>query len=262
MFQKGFKHADGLCSTGLAFGTDTPIVVRLTGDLEYLVVEHFKGQGQSPEEIKVSLSMHDSWYGIIDGAHSNEAIKKLCTDYVEWHGFKWLVTILKGGQSLDRYRQLSRAQNSRHSSRFYIELTLFDELNNLRMEYENLLRMQSKPSHIQVARTYFGTEEVSNSRKFLASMAVRLPRTTINEIGSIMNLEMPEECLKHDSFDSYGAKNVQEMLSTVDCRIFRKFLTLHSLRMSTVFMNASNETELIAQCNALHRAKDICLLNG
>lgn len=219
LFLKGYKHADGICSTGLSFGTDTPIVVQLTGDLEYLLLEHFKNDGKSDEEIAECISMHDTWYGIIDGGHANEAIKNLCTDRPEWKGFKWLVTILKGGHSLERYRQLSRAQNSRHSPRFYVELTLFDELNNLRLEYENLLPLQSIPSHIQVARTFFGSHNVSNTRKFLASMAVRLPKETLRELGVIMNMEMPDQCLKHDCFDSCGATTVQDFLATVDCRI-------------------------------------------
>ncbi len=262
LFSKGYKHVDDICPTGLAFGTDTPLVVELTGDLKFLLVDHFKEQGKSDDEIEEAISTHDSWYGIIDGAHSNEAIKKLCNDKPEWKGFKWLVTVLRGGYSLDRYRQLARAQNSRHSPRFYVELTFFDEINNLRLEYDYLVRCQSKPSQIQVARSYFGTEDVSNTRKFLASMAVRLPKRVINELGNIMNKEMPEECLRHDNFDSCGATTVDGLLSATDCRIFTKFVTLHSLRMSTVFMNASSDTEVEAQCNTLHRAKEHFLLNG
>ena len=138
-----------------------------------------------------------------------------------------------------------------------MQLTLFDEINNLRIEYENMLQMQLKPSQVEVARKYFGTEHVSNTRKFLASMALRLPASTIQELGVIMNMEVPQECLNHESFDSCGAKTATEILSTTDCRIFKSFLTLHSFRMSTRFMNASTESEVQAQHNTLHRA---CLL--
>ena len=238
------------------------MVVELSGALEYLIAEHFKQEGLNDSEIEEVISRHDRWYGIIDGGHSNEAVKHLCVNLEEWKNFKWFVTILSGGHSLERYRQLSRAQNSRHSPRFYVELTFFDELNNLRIEYDNLIRLQSKPSHVQVARKYFGTENVSNTRKFLASMAIRLPQCTLNELGVIVNQDMPEECLKHDFFDSCGATSSDEIMATVDCRIFRKFVSLHSLRISTIFMNAAEPIEVRAQGNTLHRAKEYCLLNG
>jgi len=32
--------------------------------------------------------------------------------------------------------------------------------------------------------------------------------------------------------------------------------------MSTAFMNASRNIEIMAQCNTLHRAKEFCMLNG
>ena len=69
-------------------------------------------------------------------------------------------------------------------------------------------------------------------------MAVRLPFETLQTLGKIMNMEAPNECLKHDSFDSNGAKTADEALSIVDCRIYKGFVTLHSLRMSTLFMTA------------------------
>ena len=262
LFSRGYNHPDDLCSVGLSFGTDTPMVVELTGDLSYLLDDHFKNEGLSPQQIEEAISAHDKWYGIIDGGHSNEAVKKLSTMDPRWKGFEWLVTVLNGGHSLNRYRQLARAQNSRHSPRFYVQMTFFDQINNLRLEYDNLTRLQMKPSQIQLARTYFGTTEVSNTRKHLASMAVRLPKRTLDELGVIINEERPADCLKHDSFDCRGATTTEGLQSVEDCRIFRNFITLHSLRMSTIFMNASTDDEIEAQLHTLHRAKEYSLLNG
>jgi len=262
LFRQKYEHVDDIPSLGLTFGTDTPIVVELKGNLRHHLYDHFREQGLSDEEIEVEVSKHDKWYGIIDGGHSNAAVIKLCTSFPEWRGFKWFVTLLAGGYSVDRYRQLARAQNGRHSPRFFIELTLFDQLNNLKIEYDNIRRHQSEPTQVQVARSYFGTHTVSNTCKFLSALAYRLPSCTLHELGLIMNLEKPEDCLKHESFDSCGATTADEVMSTTDCRMFRSFVTLHTLRMATAFMNAKGDAAVRAQINTLHRAKELFMLNG
>ena len=93
-------------------------------------------------------------------------------------------------------------------------------------------------------------------------MALRLDKQTIHELGLIMNEERPSECLQHDCFNSRGATTADSLQTITDCRIFRAFVTLHSLRMSTIFMNASTDDEVRAQKYTLHRAKEHFLLNG
>ncbi len=262
LFLEDNTTSDDVCGTGLTFGTNSPIVVELSGAFQQHLVERFKEQQLNEDQILEAINRFDKWYGIIDGAHANEAVKQLSSTSPSWKGFEWFVTVLAGGHPLERYRQLARAQNSRHSLRHYVEFTLYDELYNLRLEYENLLRLQKKPTQIHVARAYFGSNFVSSTRKYMASMALRLSSETITTLGKIMNIEAPNECLRHECFDSNGAKSVEEAISLVDCRIYKKFVCLHSLRMSTMFMTAKTPAEQKAQIYTLYRAKEYCLLNA
>ena len=230
LFRKGYSHTDDICSTGIVMGTDTPIVVPLVDRLQHLVADHFKKRGMTGGEIETAVSRHDTWYGIIDGGHSNEAIRELVNTEPGWQNFKWFVTVFHGEHPMESYRKLARAQNTRHSERYYVEMTFYDELSNLRAEYESLLSSQIKPSHTEVARQYFGDENVSRTKIFLASMAIRLPQRTIAELGKIMNNDHPVDCLANTSFDCQGAQTTDQVMSTVDCRLFKRFITLHSLR--------------------------------
>lgn len=198
-------------------GTATPIVVPLVGRLQHLVVDHFKKQGLTGTEIEAAISKHDTWYGIIDGAHYNIAVRNLIQTKATWKNFKWFVTVLNGEFLLEMYRKLARAQNERHSDRYYIEMTFYDELSNLREEFESLVRLQKKPTHTEVARQYFGSETVSRTKIVVASMSVRLSKETIAQIGKIMNSDHPNECLTVTSFDCRGARTTDQVMRTVDC---------------------------------------------
>lgn len=111
-------------------------------------MDHFKAQGLNDEQVEEATYKHVKWYSIVDGSHSNEAAKKLCTNLNEWKGLQWFVSILNGGHNLEKYSQLSRAQKARHSPRYYVELTFFDELKNLRLELEHLLEIQTRLSKV------------------------------------------------------------------------------------------------------------------
>ena len=76
------------------FGTNTPIIVELSGSLQYHLIDHFKEEGLTDEEISHVLQRYGRWYGIIDGAHSNEAVRYLSTTNPAWKGFQWFVTVL------------------------------------------------------------------------------------------------------------------------------------------------------------------------
>ena len=54
----------------------------------------------------------------------------------DWKEFRWFLKEIKGEHSLHKYRQLARAQNTRHSSPHYIEMTLADELENLKIYHD------------------------------------------------------------------------------------------------------------------------------
>lgn len=77
------------------------------------------------------IARYEKWYGIIDGANRPIAIRNNMKEVEGWQKFSCAMTVINGIHSLERYRQLSTAQSSRHSPRFYVEMTLFDELYNL-----------------------------------------------------------------------------------------------------------------------------------
>lgn len=68
--------------------------------------------------------------------------------------------------------------------------------------------------------------------------------SVVTNLGLIINKEPREEIPRYDSWHSCKARSTDEVILMKDYRIFKKFLTLHSLRMSTMFMDASTDTEV------------------
>lgn len=256
------QHCDDCPQTGIAIGSDTPIVVPLNGSLRHLVYRYFREQGLSEDRVNEEVSKHTRWFGIIDGNHRNQAVRWLVLNKAPWSGFNWMVTILKSGFTMERYRQLARFQNHRQSPRYYIQVTIFDELSNLRSEYNRLCSEQTKPSHALVARTYFGTQSTTRTMTMMASLAVRLDQRVLDTLGSIINQDHPDQCLSKEIKTTCNYRNVQDVMKTVDCRIHKDFVKLQSLYASKVFMNARSQKEIDAQCNSLHRLKSLHSSNG
>ena len=76
-----------------------------------------------------------------------------------------------------------------------------------------------------------------------------------------MTSEEPELCVKHERIDCAGLKDVDSVLQTIDCSICHCFLTLHLLRMFTLFLNLSTDLEKNTQINTLYRSRDVFILN-
>lgn len=108
-------------------------------------MDYFRSRGMSDEEAEKEVSTYDIWYSIIDGTHSNDAIRQLRKTKLNWKIFQRFATLLKGCQPLKCYGQLSRAQNTRYSARCIIELTLFD---NLRLENEQMICAKTKAAQV------------------------------------------------------------------------------------------------------------------
>lgn len=76
------------------------------------------------------MNAREKWYGIVDSAHGNKAIMKLMevtrTGRERCIVFKWRVTVPRGGNSEQRYKQLALVQNSRHYAHFFVEMTNAD----------------------------------------------------------------------------------------------------------------------------------------
>ena len=179
-----------------------------------------------------------------------------------WHSFMWYVTVIKGFHGIESYRQLSRFQNHRHNPKFYVELTVFDQLYNLRQEYDRLCKEKNTVSNLDAARAYFDSIFVNRTLTMLASTAIRLPITVIKELGVIMNDETPAICVNDPALNSSGAVSEDQMLERDDCRVYRSFVRLNSLYCSRNFMNPDPKFGDDVQINALHRIKELYILNG
>lgn len=104
-----------------------------------------------------------------------------------------------------------------------------------------LSRTKSKPTHVQVVYKYFGTDIVSRTKTFMASIAVHLLLETLRTLSVIMNSEQPALCLKNDLIDTGNATNTKRVMDTIDCGAFRSHILLHSTRTSMSFMNQKND---------------------
>ncbi len=261
LFDDRYEHVDQTPSSGLALGSDIPIVVKMEGSLMNYVHKYLADQGKSKEEVKSIIVSHEHWYGIVDGLHHNCAVRRLKESNERWESVLWYVTVIRGGNTLEEYERLARFQNHRHSEKYFIEVTFYDQLHNLKKDFERLQSVKRSVTQKEVAQSYFGFKHVNRTMTMLASVAIRLSSEVVKELGKIMNSMHPNIYLKNEAINSSGAKTEQEVMASQDCRIYRSFLRLNSLYSSKSFMNHNARNGIEAQINALHRLKDVCSLN-
>lgn len=250
----------------LVEGTSTAIVVEITGTLRPLLKDYFMKNGYSDEQSASRIKSRLKWYGIIDGAHLHAAILEVMQENPnEWDGFRWRVTLLKGGFPIERYRQLARVQNERQDERFHIQVTLYDSLSGLRQEYDRLCRENNgkKPTSTEVAVVYNGMPNATdNTIRQAAGTAARIPKSVIEALGDIMSSERPDLCMSVPSRNTIGKRHADNVQDRVDCRVFRKFVSLSCIKSCTVFMNAKGIDGEKAQIHALYRVKRIYEATG
>lgn len=254
-----------ISSTGFTAGSDVAIVMPLTGAHRHVLCSYWTGTGLSASEAREKMESRDQWFGVVDGMHRHSAILELIEKHPEtWEGFRWPVTLLKGGVPLLTLKQLARVQNAKHSETCFVEPTLFDMLNGLREEHDRLKteRNSKKVTAADVAAAYDGSSHAKESTvKQIAATASRLPLSTIEVIGEIMNEEHPE--LAASSFSRSDTSVTKENVKTkFDCRVFRKFINITSLKQATIFMKASGTDGEQTQINTLYRLREIFKENG
>ena len=128
-------------------GTPTSIVVPLTGNLFYLVENHFSSIFEDPNDLLYQIVQHEIWYGVIDGNHFHAALMKLRIIVPQkWEFTPWKVIIVKSGYDLDEYRKLAVIQNEKNKQLYHYEATLFDMLISLRDISDNLMNKRRKNS--------------------------------------------------------------------------------------------------------------------
>ena len=261
-YQKGPSTNSNLeadtAGCGISLGSGTPIVVELRGTMLHFVFEFFQSQGFPEQEVKMKVESRDVCYGIVDGEHSHDALVKLMALYDRWRGFQWFVTVLQGGKPLDRYKQLAITNNAKHDCKYYIEMTFYDRIANMKEE-QNRLHSEGRPANgTEVAKVYSGLPPKKiRSLIQVANTVVRLHVKVVDTIGEIMNGEYPELCVSSNVLGTTFARTIEEAMRTIDCRIYRNFLNINSIKSATSFMNASGEDGMVAQVHTIHRARFI-----
>jgi len=155
LFDASF-NGDSIAGGGISCGSDTPIVVKLTGTLQTYAIDYFRDQGKSEKDAKIRFNSRKEWFGIVDGEHMHVALLRLIETKPRWSGYHWFVTIARSNFGIDKYRQLPRMQNERHNSKFFVEYTFFDIISNLRTEYEKLVQQQRRATTQNVVDVYCG----------------------------------------------------------------------------------------------------------
>ena len=138
--------------------------------------------------MKQKVESRNVWYGIVDGEHSHDAIVKLISLFERWKGYKWFVTVVEGGKPFERYRQLAITNNAKHDCKYYIEMTFYDRIANMKAEQIRLVSEQQPSNGTEVAKAYSGLPpKKTRSIIQVANAVVRLSSEVIDTIGDIMH---------------------------------------------------------------------------
>lgn len=62
--------------------------------------------------------------------------------------------VVNGGQQIDSFKQVTRFQNARHKSNFYVENTLYYIVFNTRIEFDKLKSMRKTSTGTSLAKKY------------------------------------------------------------------------------------------------------------
>lgn len=265
IYEKTFGKGDADVFCNYIAGSDSPIVISLSGTLKKYVIKHWKSQKHddgttilTDAEAREKAECRSQWYGVVDGMHRQTAVSELMLEgHASWQSFTWPVTLLKGGHDIQILKQLARQQNLKHNETYYVESTFYDVLRGLRQESERLgALMNKKPSARQIAEAYDGcSHQKENTVRQTASTALRLDTAVIDAVGDIMNSEHPDLVVQQPGS---SVKDESSAVKTIDCRVFRRFIHISSLKSATAFMNACGRDGIEAQINTLYRLRDVC----
>ncbi len=151
-------------------------------------------------------------------------------------------------------------QNERHDDRFYIQYTFFDMISNMRTEYDRLCKIQKRVVGQDVVNVYCGYNTTTKKVSTLiqtANTVIRLPISVINVIGEICNAEHPDLVLSNAKLNRSKSISTDEVMRQEDCRVYRNFLHLTSLKSAKAFMNAKHPDGERAQIYSIYRCQDI-----
>lgn len=277
----GQSQSPSALLSGFTSGSPTSIVVPLEGELENLLHAYWTSVLDTEEEVTNTILVHSKWYGIVDGNILHEAIMQLRSENPsQWSNFTWKVTVLRKNVSIEDMRRLARAQNERNKKHYTYEVTVFDLLSNLRMEYDTLIEerlkeavptrssqtnAKKKPTICsrEIAQRYDCGEHVSNtSVRQAASVAVKLSPRAIAAIGEVVNNSHPDLIMKSDEHNKHGLKTEKDIMGHHDCRLFKSFVCFGALRSAKAFMKALDTDHEEEQVNTVHRIRHYCESNN
>ncbi len=216
---------------GATAAGNLPMVVPLTGAESAYPKRYFMDDmGFSEEDAEAEVSKFSSWYGIVEGCHRNESLRRLACQYPQsFVSFTWTVLLLKPAP-LQKLRAFARNIVEKQRSRFTIASTLYDSLFSLREDYRSLTAHSSSDSISITALCCFATgskRPQSEAMRVLARKAISLSDETIEKLGDLLNAEEPEIAY------SRAPKNTP--IDTLDCRVFRKVLMINTFRTARAF---------------------------
>lgn len=252
--------------SGMVSGAPTCIIVPLIGELSYIVTEHLEELHGSSDDVESERNIHKEWFGVIDGCQFHGALMRLRVKFPsKWMSLEWKVICVRPGLDLAEYRKLAIVQNERNRQEYHFEATSFDMIRSLRTIHDELQKERSKASrrgtinHREVAQLYDGGDHTKNTTvKQAVSVATRLSLRCIDAIGTVINMSCAELILNNCKLNDLNLTSTSAILAEYDCRVFRRFLSLSTLRGAKNFMNAVKDKKEDAQVNTIFRARHWC----
>lgn len=93
-----------------------------------------------------------------------------------------------------------------------------------------------------------------------ASTAIRLDTRFLKWINEITNRSEPSVCWSSSSFHTADVRSEDQVFTIFDCRIYRDFINLTSIRKYTMLVITKEECDMWVQILTLHREKEACYL--
>ncbi len=268
----GKSKSSSVYLPGYFSGSPTVLVIPLENELRTLLEEYFSSVCETEDEVQATIAIHSKWYGIIDGCQLHQAIMELRDELPsQWIDFRWKVTVLQHTNSLCDLRKLARAQNERNKRTYTYDVTIYDLLSGLRIEYDNLLFEKKRDSRKgikgvkitsrEIAESYDGSDHSNNtSIRQAASVAIKLSPRTIKAIGEVVNKSCADVIVKSEQFNELSLETEEEVMAHHDCRLFKAFVCFGALRSASAFLNAMKSDYEEEQINTIHRIRHHCEL--
>ena len=248
---------------GYVSGSPTFTVIELKDELRFLLVSYWEANKEPEEDVEDIIKSKPKWFGIVDGCHFHAAVTELQDEQPdEWQDFVWKVVVLQHTPMVSQLRQLARVLNERNKPTYSFDVTIFDLLNGLRMEYDLLVQERKRESRSgniticsrDIAQAYDGGDHFNNtSVRQAAGIAIKLHPATISAIGEVVNKSCADVIAKSKDLNTLQLETEEDVMAHQDCRLFKSFVCFGSLRSASNFLKAVATKDTKAQTNTIYR---------